>query len=150
MVLVLGATGQLGKLIAERLVKNNKIPVRVTARKTEQLSQLKEKYKDVVYLDLDDPRTFDDAIKDVDSLFLLTGYTVNMLVQSKAIIDAAKKGWRKTYSTSWCVFCRSRLLRPTLCMASNDRSIFKEQWNSLYITTSQLFYAKSHGFLWNC
>ncbi len=91
VVLLLGATGQLGKLIADRLRTNDLISLRVTSRKKEQLAELKEKYGNAVYLDLDDPRTFPDALKGVDRLFLLTGYTVNMLVQSKAIIDEAKK-----------------------------------------------------------
>ncbi len=90
-VLVLGATGQLGTLIAERLRNNDAISLTVTSRKSEQLSTLKEKYGHAVYLDLDDPRTFAAALKGVERLFLLTGYTVDMLVQSKAIVDAAKK-----------------------------------------------------------
>ncbi|MFI5343592.1 MAG: NmrA family NAD(P)-binding protein [Chlamydiales bacterium] len=90
-VLVLGATGQLGKLVADKLRNNNEISLIVTSRKKEQLSQLQEKYGQAVYLDLDDPRTFPEALKNVERLFLITGYTVNMLVQSKAIVDAAKK-----------------------------------------------------------
>lgn len=91
VVLLLGATGQLGKLIADELHKDESISLKVTSRKKEQLPELKKKYRDAVYLDLDDPRTFGDALKGVERLFLLTGYTVDMLVQSKAIIDAAKK-----------------------------------------------------------
>ncbi|PJD94947.1 MAG: hypothetical protein CK425_10080 [Parachlamydia sp.] len=91
VILLLGATGQLGKLIVDRLRKNDTISLRVTSRKTEQLPGLKKQYGDAVYLDLDDPRTFGDALKGVERVYLLTGYTVNMLVQSKAIIDAAKK-----------------------------------------------------------
>ncbi len=91
VVLVLGATGQLGKLVADRLRKNDTVSLRVTSRKAGQLAELKEQYGDAVYLDLDDPRSFADAVKGIDRLFLLTGYTVNMLVQSKAVIDAAKK-----------------------------------------------------------
>ncbi len=90
-VLVLGATGQLGKLIADRLRNNDSISLTVTSRKHEQLPKLKEAYGNAVYLDLDDPRTFADSLKGVERLFLLTGYTVDMLVQSKAIVDAAKK-----------------------------------------------------------
>jgi len=90
VILVLGVTGQLGKLVAERLCQNEGISLRVTSRKTEQLAGLKKEYGNAVYLDLDDPRTFAEALKGVDRLFLLTGYTVDMLVQSKAIIDAAQ------------------------------------------------------------
>lgn len=90
-VLVLGATGQLGRLVADKLHTNGSVSLIVTSRKKEQLPKLKEKYGQAVYLDLDDPRTFPEALKGVERIFLLTGYTVNMLVQSKAITDAAKK-----------------------------------------------------------
>jgi NAD(P)H dehydrogenase (quinone) len=86
-VLVLGATGQLGSRIAEGLRKNDSVSLTVTSRKKDQLPKLKEKYGHAVYLDLDDPRTFGDALKGIERLFLLTGYTVEMLVQSKAIFD---------------------------------------------------------------
>ena len=62
VVLVMGVTGQLGKLIAELLRKDDTISLRVTSRKTEQLPKLKEKYGHAVYLDLDDPRTFANAL----------------------------------------------------------------------------------------
>lgn len=91
VVLVLGATGQIGGLIAERLRNQNSVSLRVSSRKKEQLPQLKEKFGDAVFLDLDDPRTFQEALKDVKRLFLVTGYTFAMVVQSKAIVDAAKK-----------------------------------------------------------
>jgi NAD(P)H dehydrogenase (quinone) len=91
VVLVLGVTGQIGSLIAERLRNENSISLRVTSRKKELLPSLKEQFGDAVFLDLDDPRTFPKALQGVDRLFLLTGYTVDMLVQSKAMVDAAKK-----------------------------------------------------------
>ena len=83
--------GKLKILYFERLRNEEAISLRVASRKTEQLPKLKDKYGDAVYLDLDDPRTFADALKGVDSLFLLTGYTFAMVVQSKAMVDAAKK-----------------------------------------------------------
>ena len=53
-VLILGSTGQLGQIIADRLQKNNAIALTVTSRKPEQLPKLKEKYGHAVYLDLND------------------------------------------------------------------------------------------------
>lgn len=91
VVLLLGVTGQVGSLIAEHLHKQDAIALRVTTRKKQQLATLKEKFGDAVYLDLDDPRTFAPALQGVDRLFLLTGYSVSMLVQSKAMVDACKK-----------------------------------------------------------
>src|SRR5436190_17909989 len=43
------------------------------------------------FIDLGDPRTFNDASKNITGIFLITGYTVDMLVQSKSLIDAAKR-----------------------------------------------------------
>jgi uncharacterized protein YbjT (DUF2867 family) len=91
IVLVLGSTGQVGKLIVEALSHAKEVQVRVTSRRSEQVEALRKQGQDAVYLDLDDPRTFAGALAGVDRLFLLTGYTVAMLVQSKTLIDAAKK-----------------------------------------------------------
>jgi NAD(P)H dehydrogenase (quinone) len=91
IVLVLGSTGQVGKLIVEVLSHAKEVQVRVTSRRPEQVEALRQQGQDAVYLDLDDPRTFAGALAGVDRLFLLTGYTVAMLVQSKTLIDAAKK-----------------------------------------------------------
>jgi NAD(P)H dehydrogenase (quinone) len=91
IVLVLGSTGQVGKLIVEALSHTKEVRVRVTSRKQGQVEELRNQGQDAIYLDLDDPRTFAGALAGVDRLFLLTGYTVAMLVQSKTLIDAAKK-----------------------------------------------------------
>lgn len=94
IVLVVGATGQLGKLIVEELQRDagpQQVRVRVPCRRREQVEQFKAKGLDAVLLDLDEPKTFADALLGVERLFLLTGYTVAMLAQSKTLIDAAKK-----------------------------------------------------------
>ena len=89
--LILGVTGQLGHLVADRLKGNSTVRLRVTSRRNNQLASLRSEYGDAVFIDLDDPRTFAPAFEGVLSLFMLTGYSVSMLVQSKALIDAAKK-----------------------------------------------------------
>lgn len=91
VVLTLGVTGQLGKIVADQILKEDSVSLRVTTRKKEQISALAQHYGQVVFMDLDDPSTFDEAFKGVERLFLITGYTVAMLVQSKAVIDAARK-----------------------------------------------------------
>ena len=40
--------------------------------------------------DYDDPKTLRPALEGVDALFLITGYTVDMMVHSKRLLDAAK------------------------------------------------------------
>ena len=91
-VLVIGATGQTGRLIVEELDRNpGGVRVRIGSRQREQVEKMRSEGRDAVYLDLDDPQTFPAALYGVDRLYLLTGYTVAMLAQSKTLIDAARK-----------------------------------------------------------
>ena len=87
-LLVLGATGQVGKLVAKYL-KRSKANFSVGSRRKENLKELADQFGASRFIDLDDPRTFDEALKDITGIFLITGYTVDMLVHSKSLIDAA-------------------------------------------------------------
>ena len=89
-VLVLGASGTIGKQLIKEL-EDKPVNVRITSRKQEVVDEFCSEGKDCKFLDLDDPRTFALALAGVDRVFLLTGYTVGMLTQSKTLIDAAKK-----------------------------------------------------------
>src|SRR5580700_5896165 len=89
-LLVLGATGQVGNLIAKYL-RRSKVKFSVGSRRKENLKELADQFGASRFIDLDDPRTFDQALKEVTGIFLVTGYTVDMLVQSKSLIDAAKR-----------------------------------------------------------
>ncbi|GAB3752105.1 NmrA family NAD(P)-binding protein [Spirosoma pomorum] len=89
-ILVLGSSGTIGRQVVKEL-ENKGVNVRITSRKQEVVEQLSREGKDCKYLDLDDPRTFALALAGVDRVFLLTGYTVAMLTQSKTLVDAARK-----------------------------------------------------------
>ena len=89
-ILVLGASGTIGKQVVKDL-EGRSVKLRVTSRKQEVVEQLCSEGKDCKFLDLDDPETFALALAGVDRVFLLTGYTVAMLTQSKTLVDAAKK-----------------------------------------------------------
>src|SRR2546426_85514 len=89
-VLVLGVTGQVGKRVATNL-KRKKATFSVGSRRKANLKELADQFGASRFIDLDDPRTFDEALNNVTSIFLITGYTVDMLVQSKSLIDAAKR-----------------------------------------------------------
>lgn len=90
-VLLIGVTGQLGSLVAGELQKNTEINLVIASRHRKQLDQLAQQYGAAVYLDLDKPETLVHALKNIDRVFLLTSYTVNMVTQSKIFIDAAKE-----------------------------------------------------------
>ena len=89
-LLVLGATGQVGKLVAKYLGRG-KANFSVGSRRKASLDELANHYGASRFIDLDDPRTFDEALKDITGIFLITGYTVDMLVHSKSLIDAARR-----------------------------------------------------------
>lgn len=91
-ILVLGSTGQTGRLVVEELDRYpGAVQIRLCSRRREEVERLQSQGREAVFLDLDDPRTFGSALAGVDWIYLLTGYTVAMLVQSKTLVDAASK-----------------------------------------------------------
>src|SRR5205807_6329260 len=78
------------KLVAKHL-KRSKANFSVGSRRKENLKELADQFGASRFIDLDDPRTFDQALNDITGIFLITGYTVDMLVQSKSLIDAARR-----------------------------------------------------------
>src|SRR6266481_2800929 len=89
-LLVLGATGQVGKLVADNL-KRRGANFSVGSRRKANLEEIADQFGASRFIDLDDPRTFNEALKNITGIFLIGGYTVDLLVQSKSLIDAAKR-----------------------------------------------------------
>lgn len=103
-VLVIGSTGQVGSQIVDQLNKmSDEVELIVTSRRQSQVDEWNTQGRKAVYLDLDEPRSFGVALAGVDSVFLLTGYTVDMLVQSKTLVDAAVKA-SVQHIVHWGVF----------------------------------------------
>jgi len=89
-ILILGSTGRTGKAVIAALGQTPESSQPVYAsRNREQVEAWRREGKDAVSLDLDDARTFPAALQGVDRLFLATGYTIQMVHQSKTIVDAA-------------------------------------------------------------
>src|SRR5262249_3465736 len=80
----------VGQLVARNLKRSN-AHFSVGTRRKANLEELAAQFGASRFIDLDDPRTFDEALKSITGLFLITGYTVDMLVQSKSLIDAAQR-----------------------------------------------------------
>ena len=70
---------------------NESVNVIAAIRSPKKAQAFKDKGIDSVILDLDNPDTIAPALKDIDRALLLTGYTVNMLRQSKRFLDTAKQ-----------------------------------------------------------
>ncbi|CAN5264540.1 NAD(P)H-binding protein [soil metagenome] len=88
-ILILGATGSIGGLTAAALDSMNVDLVRASQR-PDVVTKWREAGRSAVHLDLEDPRTYASALANVERLFILTGYTINMVHQTKTIVDAAQ------------------------------------------------------------
>ena len=80
-LLVLGVTGQVGKLVARNLRRSG-ANFSVGTRRKANLKELADQFGASRFIDLDDPRTFDEALKNVTGIFLITGYTVTCLYKA--------------------------------------------------------------------
>jgi uncharacterized protein YbjT (DUF2867 family) len=88
--LVIGASGTVGSQLVKELDKNHDgLSVRLATSRSEVADQWRADGREAVVLDLDRPEHFAGALDGVDRVFLLTGYTADMLFQSKMLVDAA-------------------------------------------------------------
>jgi NAD(P)H dehydrogenase (quinone) len=87
-VLVMGATGQVGGALVPLLAANQGMEVVAAARTPVRAKHLGV---EVVEFDLDRIETFARALEGIDRIFMATGYTVDMLRQSKDLVNSAKR-----------------------------------------------------------
>lgn len=90
-ILVLGATGKVGGQVVRHLLEKKDVSVVAATRSPEKSKTLQLQGIESVILDLDNPKTIAPALQGIDRALLLTGYTVDMLRQSKRFLDAAKQ-----------------------------------------------------------
>lgn len=89
VVLVTGATGRIGGHLVDILKDDPSVDLRAAVRRPEQAQRFASAGVQTVHLDLDDYDGFARALDGIDRLFLIAGYTVDMLAQGKAIVDSA-------------------------------------------------------------
>lgn len=90
-ILVTGATGQVGGKTIDYLLPHKDIEIVAAVRSKEKAGQFTNRGIKTVLLDFDDASTHLPAFEGIHSLFIVTGYTVDMLRQSKVLVDNAKK-----------------------------------------------------------
>ena len=91
-ILVTGATGQLGRLVIERLLERGASPESIVAgvRDVAKATDLSALGVTVAVVDYDRPETIPAALEGVDSVLLVSGSEVGRRVaQHQAVIDAA-------------------------------------------------------------
>ncbi len=89
-ILITGATGTVGggvlRMLKTQVDEGNIV---VGVRNPAKFAELMPRVPNV-RLDFDNPATLAKAVEGVETVFLVTGYSVSMLIQSKLFIDAAK------------------------------------------------------------
>lgn len=90
-ILITGATGQVGGKTIDFLLSNTSIEIVAAVRTAKKAVPFTNKAIETVILDFDDESTHIPAFRNIDRVFIITGYTVDMLRQSKALLDNAKK-----------------------------------------------------------
>ncbi len=95
-ILVLGSTGKIGSVLVTQLATDAKTKVVAAGRSRKKLETFETIGVETRIIDLDEPErtglnTMVRTFEDVEQIFLLTGYDVAMLAQSKAVIDAARR-----------------------------------------------------------
>lgn len=92
-LLITGATGTVGKRLARQMSGDHadgRFRVLGAVRSDKARAAVEGFGIEPVSFDFDDPPSIRAALTGVDSLFLLTGYTVEMLRHCKLTLDAAK------------------------------------------------------------
>jgi uncharacterized protein YbjT (DUF2867 family) len=88
-VLVVGASGTVGAAVAAAIDATDATAVRAS-RNRDTVALWRRQGKDAVFVDLDDPDTFPEALRGIDRVFLMSGYTARMTEQAKTMVDAAE------------------------------------------------------------
>lgn len=91
-ILIIGASGRIGSKVIKMLEKNHEgVEVVLASSREQTVAKWQNEGKQAVLLDLNRAETFCTALQGIDSLFLLTGYTSDMLFQAKQLVDAARR-----------------------------------------------------------
>ena len=90
-ILITGATGQIGSSTLRCLLADDSITLVAAVRSTVKAEPFEAQGIRTVVLDFDREETLAPALQGIDRTFLVTGYTVDMLRQSKAFLENAKQ-----------------------------------------------------------
>jgi uncharacterized protein YbjT (DUF2867 family) len=90
MILVTGATGNIGQELVRQLTEAN-VPVRALVRDASRAGELKEMGAEIAVGDLSNPASLDAALAGVDKAFLLTSTDPKQVELQGNFVDAAKR-----------------------------------------------------------
>ena len=114
MILVTGATGQLGTAVVQKLLeKTSANQIAACVRDESKASNLKEKGIDLRISDYDDTSSLDKAMQGIEKVLLIAGTDEDKrLQQHQNVVNAAKKAGVK------CIAYTSRNLKDRNTLAN--------------------------------
>ena len=86
-ILVVGATSTVGQHVVDQLRGQERTEVIAGVRNADKAMAFEAQGVATIHLDLDDVGSVRRAVQGVSKVFLLTGYTVDMVIQSKLVVD---------------------------------------------------------------
>jgi NAD(P)H dehydrogenase (quinone) len=92
-ILITGATGQVGSKVIDSILASEQasmVEIVAAVRSVQKAELFTQRGISSVMFDFDDETTHAAALQGIDRVLIVTGYTVDMLRQSKALLDAAK------------------------------------------------------------
>jgi len=89
-VLVIGATSTVGRHVVDQLAAAGEVEAIAGVRTPSKAKAFNDEGISTVELDLYSVESVRNSLKGIDRIFLLTGYTVDMLIQSKLVVDQAQ------------------------------------------------------------
>ncbi|MCB2039954.1 MAG: NmrA family NAD(P)-binding protein [Rhodoferax sp.] len=89
-VLIVGASGQVGRLLLDELQSDASLQVVAASRSPQARQVFARRGMQAVHLDHADRASVRAALAGIERVFLCTGYSVDMLVHSKQLLDLAR------------------------------------------------------------
>jgi uncharacterized protein YbjT (DUF2867 family) len=134
-ILVMGGTGTIGTHLLRELAEDRRdFDIVATARSETSAERLHAAGYETVLLDLDRTETLGPAMHGVDTLFMLKPYSIDYLIQSKRVIDAAARaGVRHVVNlgsfgaddTPWASIGWNRLVEAYLKVSGPDHTTLR-------------------------
>lgn len=87
-ILITGSTGQVSRLIQQELAYHPNLDIVLASRNPD--SNQHPTFP-TVYMDYNDRESIRVALENIDTVFMMTGYSIDMLQQSKNFVDVAQK-----------------------------------------------------------
>src|SRR5471030_368455 len=112
-VLVIGATSTVGRHVVDQLAAAGEVEAIAGVRTPSKAKAFNDEGISTVELDLYSVESVRNSLKGIDRIFLLTGYTVDMLIRV-SLLSIKLRLWKLSTLSTWVLGHRTILISVTL------------------------------------